>query len=107
VGDEVPLNFTIVLTVSKGPEMVPLPEEIEGRAYGEVREELTALGFKVIKNPTDADNSDGAHQAGTVRSIDNNLVPGESYKKGTQVWLTVWGNTDGTPLEPEEEPGEG
>jgi serine/threonine-protein kinase len=94
-------NGTIVLTVSKGPEMVPLPGEIEGRPYDDVRAELEALGFKVIKNPTDADNGDGAHQAGAVRSIDNNLVPGESYRKGSQVYLTVWGNADGTPLEGE------
>jgi len=106
-GSEVPLRSTIVLTVSKGPEMVQLPEDIEGFPYSEVREALEEQGFKVVKNPTDADNSDGSHQAGAVKSIDNNLTPGESYRKGTQVWLTVWGNTDGTPLdggleEPEE-----
>ncbi|MDR2687506.1 MAG: PASTA domain-containing protein, partial [Oscillospiraceae bacterium] len=102
-GTEVPLNFTIVLTVSKGPEMVPLPAGIEGRPYDEVRAELVELGFQVIKNPTDAVNGDGSHPAGAVRSIDNNLTSGESYRKGTQVWLTVWGNADGTPLEGGEE----
>jgi len=104
-GTETALKSVIVLIVSDGPRMVPLPGEIEGRPYDDVRIALEALGFKVIKNPTDADNSGGSQQAGAVKSIDNNLAPGESYRKGSQVWLTVWGNVDGTPLEgePEEE----
>jgi len=102
-GSEVPLNFTIVLTVSQGPEMIALPEDIEGRPFAEVREELEALGFKVTISAT---ANDGSQQAGTVRSV--NLTPGESYPKGMQIFMAVWGNPDGTPLEPgpAEEPAE-
>jgi len=32
-----------------------------------------------------------------------NLTPGQSYPKGTQVFVAVWGNPDGTPLEGLEE----
>ena len=105
-GDEVGLNDTIVLIVSIGPEMVPLPEDIEGRPYEEVRAELTALDFKVSISET---ANDGSQQAGSVRSV--TPTAGESYPKGTQVFVAVWGNADGSPLEggepePEEPPTE-
>ena len=105
-GDEVPLNFTIVLTVSKGPEMVPLPGDIEGRPYEEVRADLAALGFKVNISET---ANDGSQQAGAVRSVTPTV--GESYPRGTQVFVAVWGNADGSPLEggeptAEEEPAD-
>ena len=97
-GRDVPLNHTIVLTVSIGKPAVELPEEIEGRPYEEVREELEALGFIVKIGEM---SNDGNQQAGTVKSI--NLTPGGSYPIGTQIFVAVWGNQDGTPLEPVED----
>ena len=101
-GGQVPLNYTIVLTVSKGPEMEALPEDIEGRPYAEVREELEGLGFKVVLSET---ANDGTQEAGAVRSV--TPAPGGSYPKGTQVFVAVWGNPDGTPLEGGGEPPTG
>jgi len=97
-GRWVPLNSPVVLTVSSGKPTVELPAA-EGRPYGEVREELEALGFKVTIGEM---VNDGSQAAGTVKSLTPN--PGASYPKGTQVFVAVWGNPDGTPLEEAEEP---
>ena len=99
-GREVPLNSTVVLTVSLGKPTVELPD-VEGLPHGEARAELEALGFKVTIGEM---ANDGSQQAGTVKSV--TPASGESYPKGTQVFVAVWGNPDGTPLgeeEPEEE----
>ena len=101
-GIQVPVGQLVKLYVSTGRPTEKLPE-VEGRPYAEVREALEALGFKVTINET---ANDGTHEAGTVRSIDNNLTPGVLYPKGTQVFLAVWGNPDGTPLEGDTEPVE-
>jgi len=98
-GAEVPLNGTVVLTVSLGKPTVELPA-VEGKPYEEARAELEALGFKVTIGEMD---NDGSQQAGTVKSV--TPASGESYPKGTQVFVAVWGNPDGTPLG-EEEPEE-
>ena len=99
-GVQVPIGRLVKLYVSAGKPTEILPE-VEGRPYAEVREELESLGFKVTINET---ANDGTHEAGTVRSIDNNLTPGVSYPKDTRVFVAVWGNPDGTPLEEETEP---
>ena len=101
-GRGVPVNGTVVLTVSIGRPTVELPE-VEGRHYDEVRGELEELGFKVIIRGR---SNNDEERAGTVISIAN-LTPGQSYPKGTQVFVSVWGNPDGTPLEGEEVTGEG
>ena len=65
----------------------------------EVRDELTALGFRVNISET---ANDGEHEAGAVRSVTPPV--GTAYPKGTQVFVAVWGNPDGTPLEEETLP---
>jgi len=96
-GRAVPVNGTVVLTVSLGRPTTVLPE-VEGRPYLEAREELEALGFQVtIRGRSNNDEE----RAGMVISIAN-LTPGMSYPTGTQVFMAVWGNPDGTPLEGEE-----
>ena len=92
-GREVPLNSTIILTVSLGRPLVEIPN-VEGDPYAEVREALKALGFEVVASEM---SNDGAHEPGTVKSLTPS--PGESHPRGSKVYVAVWGNADGTPLE--------
>lgn len=93
-GTSVRMNATITLTVSSGPPLIELPDMV-GRPIADARAELEKAGFVVV---ADEMTNDGTNEAGTVKSM--NPLAGE-YPKGKQVFLAVWGNADGSPLEGE------
>ena len=76
----------IVLTVSKGVEQFELPPVI-GMDFEDARKLLAERKFTVTKE--EAEN-DGSHIEGTVQAVVN-FVVGESYPKGTNVTVIVWG----------------
>jgi serine/threonine-protein kinase len=81
-GTKVKRATPVILTVSKGPAPVVIPQ-IAGHSIEAVTAQLTKLGLTV---PTPTQTYD-ASQAGTV--IASNPVPGASVPKGTSVQLTV------------------
>jgi len=89
-GTNVDYNASITLIVSIGKPGVELPATV-GKDIKEVTEALEALGFEVV---TTEIRNDGSHKAGTVISMEPK--PGESYPKGTRVYIKVWGGTEET-----------
>ncbi len=85
----------IVLTVSLGKEQFKLPN-IVGMYYEDAKTLLHDSNFKVVKK---TEENDGSHEEDRVKEI-LELTPGQSYDKGTDVVLVVWG---AAPDEPEEE----
>lgn len=75
----------IVLTVSKGIEHFELPPVI-GMDFKDASKLLAERKFTVTKE--EAEN-DGSHTEGTVQAV--NLAVGNSYPKGTNVTVIVWG----------------
>jgi serine/threonine-protein kinase len=82
---------TIILVVSDGPAPITLPDII-GMEFAAARVKLEALGFVVTVTSKE---NDGSHAAGIVASVMPGI--GTSHAKGTQIFVTVWGKTDGTP----------
>lgn len=74
---------TITLYVSKGEEKIELPN-IVGSDYEEAEKRLTELGFVCEKVET----STGSHNENEVISIAP--IAGQSYSKGTKVYLRVF-----------------
>lgn len=96
VNSKVPKGTTVTLKVSKGKEMVTFPTAgIIGADYDTAAKTLAKLGFNVTK--TDKLNP-GGQVANTV--ADASLEAGESYEKGTLVYLFVWGEEETTTTEP-------
>lgn len=71
---------TVTLTVSKGPETVPMPN-LTGKQYDQAASELEALGLKA-----DRQNVLGGI-FGTVR--DQSVAAGQAVPKGSTITLTV------------------
>lgn len=74
----------IALKVSKGKEMIELPD-VRGLEFTAAKAQLEALGFKVVK--VDREN-DGLQVENTVYAA--SLAFGVQYEKGTSVSLQVW-----------------
>ncbi len=74
---------TIVLYVSKGEEKIILPD-VAGNDYEEAEKRLTELGFVCEKVETSA----GSYRNNEVISIAP--IAGQSYSKGTTVYLRVF-----------------
>jgi len=83
-GTKVEKGSEIVLKVSKGKEMVELPD-VTGLEFTGAKAQLEALGFKVLR--VDREN-DGLQVENTVYAA--NLAFGVQYEKGTTVSLQVW-----------------
>ncbi|MDR2526143.1 MAG: PASTA domain-containing protein [Oscillospiraceae bacterium] len=83
-------NEQISIVVSAGAKPIKLPNVV-GRDILAVRKELEALGFMVTVSSR---VNDGTQVAGSVC----NVIPKaeQEYEKGTEVFLTVWGNVDGS-----------
>ena len=73
----------IKLTVSKGTEMITLPNVV-GKTYEEAYKQLTGLGFTVERE----DTSEGTFSDGRV--VEMSLTENEEYNKGTSVTLKVF-----------------
>lgn len=88
----------IVLTVSKGAEMIRLPGDLIGKDFQSAEAQLATLGFicKKIDKP-----NDGFAQAGTVFSVSPTV--NLEYAKGTTIYLYVWGEPPGAETATAEE----
>lgn len=86
-GTNVTKKDEIVLTVSKGTEMVVFPSGIVGMKYEDAKALLETKGFKVDK-PIPKQNM-GGQVSGTVADHPNNMA-GTSYSKGSTIILYVW-----------------
>ena len=76
--DPVRPGDTIVLTLSKGPDLVELPNVITGQTIGQAREQLEALGFTVSSNVP-------AFLEGAVVASVQSPAAGEQLKRGSEV----------------------
>ena len=76
--DPVRPGDTIVLTVSKGEDLVEVPNVITGQTIAQAREQLEALGFTVTSNVP-------AFLEGAVVASVQSPAPGERLKRGSEV----------------------
>jgi len=81
---EVAGGTEIKVKVSKGLEKITLPDLI-GKLYDEVYEELTLLGFVVVKN---VKSNDGTHRGGEIAAMSK--TPEMQYNKGERIVLQVY-----------------
>ncbi|MBR5112210.1 MAG: PASTA domain-containing protein [Clostridia bacterium] len=80
----VPKGSSIVLTVSKGPEMIVLPNVV-GKKYDEAYDQLTGLGFEVERMDV---SQSGWYSDEEV--IEMSLTENQEYDAGTLVTLKVY-----------------
>ena len=90
---EVGEGTEIILTVSKGKEMIVLPDNLIGMDYTVVEAQLTTLGFKCTKKDR---VNDGTGVPNSIFAV--SPVAGLSYEKGTEVTLQVWAEIATTAL---------
>lgn len=76
--DPVHPGDTIVLTVSKGPDLIEVPNVITGQTIAQAREQLQALGFTVTSNVP------GFLEGAVVASVQSPAA-GEKLKRGSEV----------------------
>ena len=76
--DPVRPGDTIVLVVSKGPDLVEVPNVITGQTVGQARAQLEALGFTVSSNVP------GFLEGAVVASVQSPAA-GEKLKRGSEV----------------------
>lgn len=69
---------TVVLTLSKGPDLVEVPNVITGQTIAQAREQLEALEFVVTSNVP-------AFLEGAVVASVQSPAPGEMLKRGSEV----------------------
>jgi eukaryotic-like serine/threonine-protein kinase len=69
---------TVVLTVSKGPDLVEVPNVITGQTIAQAREQLEALGFTVTSNVPE-------FLEGAVVASVQSPAAGEKLKRGSEV----------------------
>ncbi len=75
---------TVVLTVSKGPDLVEVPNVITGQTVAQAREQLEALGFKVTSNVP------GFLEGAVVASVQSPAA-GELVKRGSEITVNFGG----------------
>jgi serine/threonine-protein kinase len=73
----------VALVVSKGPPPVTIPEDLTGRAFGDVRSILVGLGFEVVKQQ----DFSARVEAGHVLAL--RPRPGTTHPQGTTVTVVV------------------
>lgn len=71
-------NDTVVLTLSKGPDLVEVPNVITGQTVAQAREQLEALDFAVASNVP-------AFLEGAVVASVQSPAAGEQLKRGSEV----------------------
>jgi serine/threonine-protein kinase len=81
--DRVLRGGTITLTLSRGPEIYPVPDVI-GASFEVARQQLEALGLVVVEGEPDYSNT---VPAGRVLSVEPGV--GEQVTPGTEVTVTV------------------
>lgn len=101
-GEQVQEGSAIVLTVSRGTQMVDIPD-VGGLTEEDAKEQLESLGFKV---ETVYSYNDGTYTAGTVKD-DDGIAPeaGSSVPKGDTVIIQVYGEVETTTAAPETTSG--
>lgn len=97
-GEQVQEGSAIVLTVSRGTQMVDIPD-VGGMNETEAKQQLETLGFKV---ETVYVYNDGSYTAGEVKD-DDGIAPeaGSSVPKGETVIIQVYGEIETTTAAPE------
>ena len=97
-GTQVPQGSAIVLTVSRGTQMVDIPD-VGGLSEEDAKKQLEDLGFKVEVMYA---YNDGSHTEGEVKS-NGGIAPeeGSSVPKGETVMIQVYGETETTTAPPE------
>jgi serine/threonine-protein kinase len=76
--DPVRPGDTIVITVSKGPDLIEVPNVITGQTVASARQQLEALGFTVTSNVP------GFLEGAVVASVQSPAA-GEKLKRGSEV----------------------
>lgn len=87
-GSSIAKKSVIVLTVSKGVEMIEL-ENYNGLMYEDAKKKLEEAGFKVSMVEK---KNDGTHQQGEIYSQSHES--GKTYEKGTEIIFQVWGEPE-------------
>lgn len=86
--DEIAHKVTtkVIITVSSGPEIVTLPENMVGKQIEDVKEELKKLG---LPEPTIEEQFNEEKEAGMILSIEPDEVEGEQVVKSTVLKFVV------------------
>jgi len=91
----------LILTVSKGKEMVELPN-YRGYKLEDVKDDLIERGFKYKELPQE---NDGTHVPGTIIAMNLPSGDGKKYERGTSVDIQTWGPLPSGSDETTEENG--
>ncbi|MFC0582471.1 Stk1 family PASTA domain-containing Ser/Thr kinase [Micrococcoides hystricis] len=83
-GDTLPTNSEISLLISKGPEQVTIPKDLEGKSEATVRDKLNELGL-TVENVDQVDSATVARD----RLMSTNPALGSKVKVGSSVDLTL------------------
>ena len=84
-GTEVPKGSTIKLVLSSGNEEITLPD-FKGQNYATVKLKLEEMGFQCRAI---VEKNDDSERAGKVAEM--LTTPEKGYKKGTVIYVKVWG----------------
>lgn len=86
--DEISHKVTtkVVITVSSGPEIVTLPENMVGKQIEEIKEELKKLG---LPEPTIEEQFNEEKEAGMILSVEPDEAEGEQVVKSTVLKFVV------------------
>ncbi len=80
-GDKVPLKTEVRINISRGPKLVPVPNEI-GQPYENAASALQGAGFAVARTDVESDQPKG-------NVVDQNPIPGMQAPEGSTVTLKV------------------
>lgn len=89
-GQRVPMGSDLKIVVSKGTEIITLPD-VTGMQYDAAVQTLIAAGFTCTKVEKE---NDGTHTAGIV--IATTPEHGKDYEKGKEIFVQVWGEVPTT-----------
>lgn len=84
-GEQAQKGSTVTVYISKGIEMITVPEVMELTGT-EAQEKLTQLGFNVT---VEKQYNNGFHKEDKIISL--SVTEGDSYPKGSDVVIKVWG----------------
>lgn len=92
-GDRIRKDGTVTLQVSKGPDLVALPADLNGKLQDEVRDLLAAADLN--SDVVAGDHYDDAAAVGAVLAVTDAAVDGTALeagamvKRGSTIWLTL------------------